>query len=110
MAFSLEIPDNCYEILIPNMILQPLIENTIKHGVYNSSEEVKVTLSCKNKNNQLIIKLKNNYDEKVSNKKGEGIGLKNIRQRLQLIYQRSDLLKINKSENLFEVVLVIPVF
>ena len=108
MNFSLEIPDNCYEIPIPNMILQPLIENTIKHGVYNSSEEVKVTLSCKNENNRLIIKLKNNYNQKTSNKKGEGIGLKNIGQRLQLIYNRSDLLKINKSENLFEVILIIP--
>jgi two-component system, LytTR family, sensor kinase len=108
MNFTLKIPDNCYKTLIPNMILQPLIENTIKHGVYNSSEEVKVTLSCKNENDQLIIKLKNNYDQKVSNKKGEGIGLKNIGQRLQLIYQRSDLLKINKTENMFEVVLVVP--
>ena len=108
MAFSMEIPDNCYDVLIPNMILQPLIENTIKHGVYNSSEEVKVKLSCNNENDQLIIKIKNNYDEKASNKKGEGIGLKNIGQRLQLIYHRSDLLRINKSGGLFEVVLIIP--
>jgi len=48
LKFVSKISENCSEIRIPNMILQPLIENSIKHGVYNSSEEVLVELSCKN--------------------------------------------------------------
>jgi len=108
LNFVYRIPESCFPFQIPNMILQPLIENAIKHGVYNSSDEVQVEISCKEENEYLVIEISNDYDPEVKKPKGEGIGLKNIRKRLQLIYRRSDLLEIIAEKMLFRAILRIP--
>ncbi|NOY50003.1 MAG: GHKL domain-containing protein [Chlorobi bacterium] len=93
LNFVSEVSNDCMKLYIPNMILQPLIENSIKHGVYNSSEEVLVKLKCKTDKDYVLIEISNDYDPEAVKKKGEGIGLANIKKRLQLIYQRQDLLE-----------------
>lgn len=108
LNFIYDIPESCYKHMIPNMILQPLIENSIKHGVYNSSDEVQVEISCKEENDYLVIEISNDYDPEVKKPKGEGIGLKNIRKRLQLIYLRSDLLETIAEKMIFRAILRLP--
>ncbi len=108
LKFVPDVPSPCFEKQIPNMILQPLIENAIKHGVYNSTEEVQVELHCKDENDRLIIEISNDYDPKALKKKGEGIGLKNIKKRLQLIYNRQDLLQTTTDKMVFTAKLILP--
>lgn len=108
LNFSTDIPEECNKFLIPNMILQPLLENAIKHGVYNSTEEVLIELKCKHDNENVIIEISNEYDADSVKKKGEGIGLKNIRKRLQIIYKRSDLLEISAEKLIFKATLKLP--
>jgi LytS/YehU family sensor histidine kinase len=93
---------------VPNMILQPLFENAIKHGVYESLNLVKINLSCKREGDYLKITVANNYDKDAAPRKGEGIGLKNIRNRLQLIYNQDNLLRVNKADGKFSVDIFIP--
>lgn len=109
LEFEFNIPEGCYNIFIPNMILQPLIENAIKHGVYESSENVNVNLSCEIKEKFVEIKISNTYDPSSVSNIGEGIGLSNINSRLKLIYKRTNLVSITKSNNIFTVLLLIPV-
>ncbi|MEJ2595505.1 MAG: histidine kinase [bacterium] len=108
LNFVEKIPENCINFEIPNMILQPLIENSIKHGVYNSTEEVLVELSCRVENGYVIIEITNDYDPDAIKKVGQGIGLSNIRKRLQLIYQRQDLLETIADKMVFRAILRIP--
>ncbi len=108
LNFVYNIPESCYKHMIPNMILQPLIENSIKHGVYNSSDEVQVEIGCKEEKDYLVIEISNDYDPEVKKPKGEGIGLKSIRKRLQLIYLRSDLLEIAADKMVFRAILRLP--
>jgi len=108
LNFVSKINDNCREVEIPNMILQPLLENSIKHGVYNSTEEVLVELICEEKNGYIVLEICNDYDPEAVKKKGQGIGLTNIRKRLQLIYQRQDLLEIKADKMVFTATLRIP--
>lgn len=103
-----ELSDECKDILIPNMLLQPLFENAIKHGVYESLEVVKIYLKCKREENYLKITVSNDFDKEAAPRKGEGIGLQNIRNRLKLIYNRENLLRVNKSEDKFIVDVLIP--
>lgn len=108
LKFVSTIPEECMQTEVPSLILQPLIENAIKHGVYNSSEEVTIKLSCKTNNDFLFIEITNDYDPKAIRKKGEGIGLKNIRSRLKLIYQREDLLVTDADGKIYKATLKLP--
>jgi LytS/YehU family sensor histidine kinase len=103
-----ELSDECLNMEVPNMILQPLFENAIKHGVYESLNLVKINLSCKREGDYLKITVANNYDKDAAPRKGEGIGLKNIRNRLQLIYNQDNLLRVNKADGKFSVDIFIP--
>ncbi|MFA7229594.1 MAG: histidine kinase, partial [Melioribacteraceae bacterium] len=104
-----EIKDECKELEVPSMILQPIFENAIKHGVYESLDKVTIRLSCGMEKEYFKITVENNFDPDSIPRKGEGIGLKNIRNRLKLIYNQENLLTIQKENNIFRVNIYIPV-
>ncbi|MBN2571283.1 MAG: histidine kinase [Ignavibacteriales bacterium] len=95
-------------IEIPSMILQPLIENAIKHGVYESDEKVVIKISTSAENEYLKIIIENNFDNNALPKKGKGIGLQNIKNRLSLMYKQDNLLKIAKTNSLYTAIIFIP--
>ncbi|MFQ5486807.1 MAG: sensor histidine kinase [Desulfobacterales bacterium] len=99
----------CLEQTIPSMILQPLFENAVKHGVYESLENVEITFSCSLNQTFLKIQIENQFDPETEPRKGEGIGLRNIRERLEKTYSIHDLMKIEKENGLFTVKLFIPI-
>jgi len=103
-----DVDKNCLDCKIPAMILQPIYENAVKHGVYESVEPVKIQTVCNKIENYVQFKITNNFDPLGKTRKGEGIGLKNIDQRLKLIYQKDGLLKTQKTNNQFIVDLIIP--
>ncbi len=103
-----EIDTHCMEAEIPNMILQPLFENAIKYGVYETTDQVTIKTTCECDRNILTITIRNDYDASTIKRKGEGIGLRNIRKRLEIIYKNHDLIKISDLKTSFEVQLIIP--
>lgn len=103
-----EIDTHCMEAEIPNMILQPLFENAIKYGVYETTEQVTIRTVCECDGNTLKISIVNDYDASTIKKRGEGIGLRNIRKRMEIIYNQPDLIKITDHKTSFEVQLIIP--
>jgi len=103
-----EIDSHCLEAEIPNMIMQPLFENAIKYGVYETTEQVTIKTNCECEGNVLKISIVNDYDASTLKKKGEGIGLRNIRKRMEIIYNQPDLMKIIDHKTSFEVQLIIP--
>lgn len=99
---------DCENLKIPNLILQPIYENAIKYGVHESLEPVTIHTDCEFKNGVLKIRISNNFDPESIPPRGNGIGLRNIQERLSLIYGRTDLMKIVKSDNQFTVNLEFP--
>jgi len=108
LNFQFNCDDTSLKAQIPAMILQPLFENAIKHGVYESNEPINIYLNCKIEDEQLCLSLKNDFDPTAKQKKGAGIGLNNIRERLFLIYKSNSLLSINKTETTFSISINIP--
>ena len=102
-----ELQEECGKTEIPSMILQPLFENAIKHAVYETLDTVRIKLTCIRQDDFLKITLCNNF-EGESHKKGAGVGLKNIRDRLKLIYQQDNLMEIKKENSKFTVNIFIP--
>lgn len=103
-----EIDAHCMEAEIPNMILQPLYENAIKYGVYETTDQVTIKTICNCEGNFLKIIIVNDYDASTIKRRGEGIGLRNIRKRMEIIYNSPDLMKVTDNKTNFEVQLIIP--
>jgi LytS/YehU family sensor histidine kinase len=105
-VFNVE--ENCHSFQIPNMILQPLFENAIKYGVYEAIEPVTITTCCKSEGHHVLIAIENEYDGGSVKNRGEGIGLRNIKQRLELIYGNTELFRITDTKTSFKVELLLP--
>ncbi len=108
LRYEEEIDPACWGKFLPHLILQPLAENAIKYGVYESTEPVLIHLKCTNKEGFFTIELSNNYEEESSPHKGEGIGLKNIKERMRLVYGKSNLVFISDAGGRFTVKLNFP--
>jgi len=103
-----DIAEDTKACTLPNLILQPLFENAIKHGIYESLEQVTIRLNAVLDGNILRVTVQNEYDPNAVSRKGKGIGLKNVTQRLQVIYGVPKLVFTEKSEEIFTVRLDIP--
>lgn len=98
-----------YQLKIPNMLLQPVMENAIKFGLYDTLGQVCISLEAEKKDSVLIITIQNPFDpETALPLKGTGFGLSSVQKRLALLYGRHDLLKANTEGNFFITKLSIP--
>lgn len=103
-----DLQESCLEYLVPVMLLQPLYENAVKHGVYESTEPISIETKTTAENDLLKIEIGNFYDPTAIPRKGEGVGLTIVSDRLRLVYGSSATLKINKTSNYFKAIVTIP--
>jgi two-component system LytT family sensor kinase len=108
LSIDESIDENCLEIKMPVMILQPLYENAVKHGVYESTESVRISTQAKTVDGYLNITISNNYDIAPSSKRGTGTGLLNVARRLELFYGNKASIKALKEKGIYTVTLYIP--
>lgn len=101
-----ELNDN---LKIPVMLLQPIVENAIKFGLYDTTEDVIISLTATMMENNLIITVQNPFDPSTSNlQTGTGFGLSSVQRRLYLLFARQNLLKTSAENNLFTTTIIIP--
>jgi len=105
-----EISEEVLHFSIPQLMLQPLLENAIKHGLYGTVAEVPIIIKAFSKAQMLHIQVRNPYDRDYRSPSGTGFGLEGTRRRLQLLFGRNDLLKIEAASDTFLVTLSIPQF
>ncbi len=108
LRFEKEVDSSCLQIALPAMILQPLLENAVKYGVYESTtvSYIQLKVSCSEK--MLNIYIENDFDPENVFRKGTGTGLRNVEKRLQTHYGQPGLLNIMKKEKVFIVEMKIP--
>lgn len=102
------IENDCLEFKIPVLLLQPLYENAVKHGVYESTESVKIITKAKIIDGYLEIIISNNYNPAPALRRGTGTGLLNVSRRLELFYGNKASIRYSKENELFTVTLYIP--
>lgn len=106
---SLEIDADASGMMIPVLLLQPVVENAIKFGLYDTTEEVLIRIKATNADGMLHILIQNPYDPVTTvYTHGTGFGLASITRRLYLLYARQDLIRTEKTENLFSTYILIP--
>jgi sensor histidine kinase YesM len=101
--------ENSSHFEIPPLILQPVIENAIKFGLYGHTGRVHIRISSASELGKLKLTISNPYDPQwVNEKKGKGIGLKSIAKRLELRYKQNMLLQTKAEDSLFTTTIYIP--
>ncbi len=101
--------EDAAHLTLPSMLLQPVVENAIKFGLYDTTGEVLIKVNAKKTDNNLEVAVENPFDPETSQPlKGTGFGLPSIQRRLFLLFARNDLLKISKEDNHFTTTILIP--
>jgi two-component system LytT family sensor kinase len=90
LTVETRIAADCWSALLPSLLLQPLVENAIKHAIARMIEGGKLTIAAEHRDDRLVLCVADNGpghpDLKNTNGGGNGIGLKNTRERLQVLY------------------------
>ena len=102
------IGDEARTCLLPPLLLQPLVENAIKHGVADRLEGGTVRLSARRRDDRLEIGLENPVDADARSHGGEGLGLDIVRRRLEALGDAR--LVANRTDGVYRVTLTLPAF
>jgi len=93
-----DIDEEALEAFVPSMLLQPIVENCLKHGLAPKIDGGKIQLRTTNRNGRLHIEIEDNgvgiSEEKMPHVYVEGIGLSNVRERLRVLYSTDFRLEI----------------
>jgi sensor histidine kinase YesM len=108
LRYAFKISGECEEFPVPTMIFQPLFENAIRHSVYESTEPVTLHFECTPDNGYMKTVISNDYNPEVPSRKGTGVGLQNVRQRIQLAYQDRGSVHWQGEKGVFRVTILFP--
>jgi LytS/YehU family sensor histidine kinase len=99
----------CKKMMIPPMILQPIVENAIKFGLYDTTGIVNILIKAECIENELHVSVRNPYDPETTRPKhGTGFGLSGVKRRLHLLFGRVDLLETTSDSHIFTSTVKIP--
>lgn len=102
-------PDALLDLPVPNFILQPLVENAVKHGVAPTSRPVIVRVGARREGDDLILSVSDNGGAAGGSRpSGTGVGLDNTRRRIEVIYGPRGRLETLAHDAGFTVLLRIP--
>lgn len=111
LSIKLNYDNNAKNCLIPCMLLQPIIENIIKHGLADDTSTLDLHIDISKKNKIITIYIHNNGKKiEMSNYdfNDKAFGLINLKQRLELIYQHQFSIKLKKHKNGLSTTIKIP--
>ncbi|WP_316815383.1 sensor histidine kinase [Pedobacter nyackensis] len=106
---ELEVAEETLNLRLPGTFLQPIVENAIKFGLYNTAAPITISLFVKLEHRHLVIVVQNPFDPEMKASEGTGFGLTAIRRRLYLLFADEHLLQTKVIDNnMFETTLKIP--
>ncbi len=95
-------------VLLPPLLLQPLLENAVTHGIANLPEGGLVRLSGHSRNGHVLLAIENTFDPDSAPARKGGLGLKNVRDRLEARYGKEAIMRISTENEKFRVELSFP--
>jgi two-component system, LytTR family, sensor histidine kinase AlgZ len=95
-------------ILLPPLLLQPLVENAITHGIANLPDGGTVRLSGQSHNGRVSLAIENTFDPESTPARKGGLGLKNVRERLEARYGKEASMHASAENGKFRVDLSFP--
>jgi LytS/YehU family sensor histidine kinase len=102
------ITPDCARCTVPSLILQPLVENAVKHGIAGLVDGGEIRLDAECRDGIIRITVNNDFDSEDSGPRRAGVGLANVRARLKTFYQNQARLSVQDQDHRFSVTLEFP--
>ena len=103
-----KIEDAAKRCLIPALLLQPLLENAVSHGIASMADGGLIRLEARVQDARLAIVVENDRDEEAPSRRRNGLGLKNVRGRLEARYGKEATFRADAEEDKFRVSMSFP--
>jgi two-component system, LytTR family, sensor histidine kinase AlgZ len=108
LTVAIEASEEARGCTMPPLLLQPLVENAITHGIAQRLEGGSVRIQGALRDGRLTLVVENPRDPEARRRKGAGVGLANVRGRVAALYGRSGSVRVIASETSFRVELELP--
>ena len=114
LSYEIQVDENIPDILLPKLVLQPLVENAIYHGIKEINRPGKIQLTVQYQSSSIKITIEDNgvglKKQVTSNKALGGVGIQNVKERLALYFGEEFKMEFDSVENSYtKVCLTIPV-
>jgi two-component system sensor histidine kinase AlgZ len=103
-----EIADDVKACLLPPLLLQPLFENAVVHGIAQIPEGGWIRLSAVRHADRLSLTVENSWDPEAGSSRRNGVGLKNVQRRLEARYGNAANLQAQAEDDVFRVRMIFP--
>ncbi|MCU1350392.1 MAG: histidine kinase [Acidobacteria bacterium] len=108
LAVRIEVDEAAAQCEVPPLLLQPLVENAVRHGVASMIEGGTIEITATLRDGMLRMLIDNPADPDRADVRGEGIGLQNTRGRLNTVSDGKALLQADENEGRFRVEIAFP--
>jgi hypothetical protein len=108
LTFTASVEEAARTCEVPPLILQPLVENAVTHGISNLLEGGDVRVVARRRGDRLEVTVANPKDADGSPRKGTGLGIENVRRRLLAVYGEAAHLAVRSEPKHFQVDLELP--
>jgi sensor histidine kinase YesM len=103
-----DIAEEVRDIAVPPLVLQPLVENAVHHGVAHLLEGGEVTVQARKREGFLELIIENPCDPERPASRGTGVGLANVRSRIETLCGHRASVDVDAKEHLFRVSILLP--
>ncbi|WP_342328435.1 histidine kinase [Pedobacter sp. FW305-3-2-15-E-R2A2] len=109
LNIDVKVEEETIDLCLPGTLLQPIVENAIKFGLYNTAAAITISILVTVENNMLEVTVQNPFDPEMKAAGGTGFGLTAIKRRLYLLFGDEKLLQTRATEeNMYITTLKIP--
>jgi hypothetical protein len=103
-----EVTDDALTMRVPALLLQPLVENAVHHGIAHLIKGGEIKVSAKVRGNLLDIVVENTCDADRPDSRSTGLGLANVRGRVESMYGNRARMDVENTPEVFRVLLALP--
>jgi two-component system, LytTR family, sensor histidine kinase AlgZ len=108
LTVNLQIATDCLQCRVPPLLIQPLLENAIKHGIAPLVEGGNISIEAQKLGRMLQLVVENPYDPQLTSSAGTGLGIRNVRERLSNLFAADARLELQREDGKFRVLLQVP--